>query len=136
MNIPDDRQYTAEHEWCQVEGNTATIGITDYAQEELGEVVYVNLDVDVDEEVAKGGLFGSIEANKDVADIYSPVSGKVVEVNKLLIEVISDIAYKRGKRHCVNESPYDDGWLIKVELSDESEIDDLLDAAGYENIIS
>jgi len=136
VNIPAELGYTAEHEWVRVEGNVAIIGITDFAQGELGDVIFVNIDNGVGDEVVKGEAFGSIEAVKDISDIYSPVSGKVIEVNPMLEDGISEAEYKRGRRHCVNESPYDNGWIIKVELSDESEIDDLLDAAGYENLIS
>jgi len=136
VNIPAELHYTAEHEWVRMEGNVATIGITDFAQGELGDVVFVNIDNGAGDEVVKGETFGSIEAVKDISDVYSPMSGKIIEVNPKLEEEISEEAYKQGRRHCVNESPYDNGWMIKVELSDESEIDDLLDAAGYENLIS
>ena len=136
MNIPAELHYTAEHEWVRLEGNVATIGITDYAQGELGDVIFVNIGSGVGDEVISGEAFGSIEAVKDISDIYSPVSGKVIEVNPALEDEISEAEYKRGRRHCVNESPYDDGWMIKVEMSDISEIDSLLDAAGYENVIS
>jgi glycine cleavage system H protein len=135
VNIPPELHYTAEHEWVKVEGNTATIGITDYAQGELGDVIFVNIDAGVGDDVVRGETFGSIEAVKDISDMFSPVSGKVIEVNPKLDEEISEDEYKRGRRHCVNESAYEDGWLIKVELSDESEISDMLDAAGYEESI-
>lgn len=136
MNIPTELHYTAEHEWIRVEGNVATIGITDYAQGELGDVIFVNIDNGVGDEVVKGDPFGSIEAVKDISDLYSPVTGKVVEVNPKLDDDISEDEYKRGRRHCVNESAYEDGWMIKVELSDVSELEDMLNAAGYEEVIS
>lgn len=136
MNIPAELHYTAAHEWVRVEGNVATIGITDFAQGELGDVIFVNIDSGVGDEVVRGEAFGSIEAVKDISDMYAPVSGKVIEVNPKLEEEISEDEYKRGRRHCVNESAYEDGWMIKVELSDESEVNDMLDAAGYEKEIS
>lgn len=123
MNFPEGLKYTDDHEWIKVEGNTATIGITEHAASELGDVVY--LDIEADGDVSKGDTLGTIEAVKTVADLFSPVSGKVIEIN----ESIND------NPEVVNDSPYDDGWMLKIELSDSSEIDDLLDVDKYKDII-
>ncbi len=123
MNFPEGLKYTDDHEWIKVEGNTATIGITEHAASELGDVVY--LDIEADGDVSKGDTLGTIEAVKTVADLFSPVSGKVIEIN----ESIND------NPEVVNDSPYDDGWMLKIELSDSSEINDLLDVDKYKDII-
>jgi glycine cleavage system H protein len=125
MEIPKDLLYTEEHEWISVEDNIATIGITDYAQGELGDVVFVELP-DVGDTVEQMESFGTIEAVKAVSDLFSPVTGKVAEVN----EMLSD------SPETVNTDPYGDGWMIKVELSDTSELDSLLDADTYKDKIS
>jgi glycine cleavage system H protein len=124
MNFPDNLKYTDDHEWVKVDGNTGTIGITDHAQGELGDVVYLDIDEDLSE-ITKGEVFGTIEAVKTVADLYAPVSGKVVGINTGL----------NDEPEKVNEDPYDGGWMIKVELSDESELDDLLDVNAYKEIV-
>lgn len=124
MNFPEELKYTNDHEWVKVEGNTGIIGITDHAQGELGDVVYLDIDEDL-EEISKGDVFGTIEAVKTVADLYAPVSGKVVDVNTGL----------NDEPEKVNEEPYDGGWMIKVELSDTSEIDDLLDVSAYKELV-
>lgn len=119
-NVPKELKYSEEHEWVRVDGDNATIGITDYAQGELGDVVFLELP-EPGEEFKQGDSFGSIEAVKTVADLYSPVSGAVTEVN----EALDDAPEK------VNESPYGDGWLIKLELTDPTELDGLMDAEAY-----
>jgi glycine cleavage system H protein len=124
MNFPENLKYTNDHEWVKVEGNIGIIGITDHAQGELGDVVYLDIDEDL-AEITKGEVFGTIEAVKTVADLYAPVSGKVLEINTGL----------NDEPEKVNEDPYDGGWMIKVELSDESELDDLLDVNAYKEIV-
>ncbi len=121
MNIPKELRYTEEHEWAKAEGDIATIGITDYAQGELGDVVYVELPA-VGDSFGQNDVFGSIEAVKAASDLYCPLSGKVVEVNGNL----SDIP------ETINKDPYGDGWMIKLKLADASEMENLLDAAGYQ----
>ena len=125
MNIPKDLKYTEDHEWVRLEGDHAFIGITDYAQGELGDVVYVDLPADGDE-FGKQDVFGSIEAVKAASDLYCPISGKVVEIN----EKVADVP------ETINKDPYGSGWMVKIEVSNVSELDDLLDAAGYEQFIS
>ncbi len=119
-SIPQDLKYTEEHEWVRVEGDTATIGVTDFAQGELGDVVFLELP-ETGDEFKQGDSFGSIEAVKTVADLYSPVSGTVVEINETLEDA----------PETVNDSPYEDGWLIKLKLSDPGELDALMDAEAY-----
>ena len=121
MNIPSELKYTKDHEWIKVEGNIGTIGITDYAQGELGDVVYVDINPDITE-ITAGESFGTIEAVKTVSDLYAPVSGKVIELNKKL----------NDEPQLVNSDPYAEGWIIKIELSDASQLSDLLDAASYQ----
>lgn len=120
MNLPEDLKYTKDHEWVKIEGETATVGITDFAQSELGDVVYVEVET-VDEELDKDEVFGTVEAVKTVSDLFLPVSGKVIAFN----EDLEDEPEK------VNEDPYGEGWMIKFEISDESELDQLLDADAY-----
>ena len=120
MNIPNNLKYTKEHEWIKVDGETATIGITDFAQGELGDIVYVDIDADL-EEVEKEETFGTIEAVKTVSDLYAPCSGKVIEVNPAL----------EDEPQLVNSDPYGEGWLLKVQMSDASELDDLMSADEY-----
>ncbi|EHT1784514.1 glycine cleavage system protein GcvH [Staphylococcus pseudintermedius] len=124
MAVPSGLKYSKEHEWVKVEGNTAIIGITDFAQSELGDIVFVELP-EVEDELTEGETFGSVESVKTVSELYSPVSGKVVAVNENL----------ENAPEAVNESPYEEAWMVKVELKDESELDALLDAAGYEKMI-
>lgn len=124
MNIPAALQYTKEHEWVSVEGNIGTIGITDYAQSELGDVVFVDIDP-VIAEIRKGDSVGTIEAVKTVSDIFAPFSGKVLEINPALAD----------SPETVNSDPYGAGWMLKVEISDVSELDDLLDASAYQALI-
>ena len=125
MNIPAELKYTKDHEWAKIEGDMVTIGITDYAQGELGDVVFVELPAEGDT-VEKGNSFGTIEAVKAVADLFSPVSGEVAEVNSLLEDA----------PETVNKDPYGDGWMVKIKLSDTTELDELLDAGAYEDLIS
>lgn len=120
MNIPDNLMYTKEHEWVKMDGKVATIGVTDYAQEQLGDIVYSELPAN-GEAVSKGETFGVLESVKAVSDCYSPLSGKVVEINDTLTE----------NPETVNEDPYGEGWMIKVELSDSSELEGLLDPKAY-----
>ena len=117
--------YTKEHEWVRVEGDTATVGITDFAQSELGDIVFVELP-EVGDEVTAGEPFGSVESVKTVSELYAPVSGKVVEVNDALGDSPEN----------VNTSPYGDGWMIVVEMSDPSQVDQLLTAEQYKETIS
>lgn len=122
MNFPDGLKYTDDHEWIRVEGNVGYIGVTDHAQSELGDVVYIDIEEDL-ETLEKGESFGTIEAVKTVADLYAPVDAKVLEVNTKL----NDSPEK------VNEDPYGDGWMVKVELSDPSQLDDLMDVEAYKS---
>ncbi len=124
MNIPAELKYTSDHEWIKIEGNVGTIGITDYAQGELGDIVFVDIDPDLSE-IEKGESFGTIEAVKTVSDLYAPCSGKVIEVNTGL----------EDEPQSINEDAYGKGWLIKVEISDMADIEALLDADGYKNSI-
>ena len=121
MNTPTNLKYSADHEWVKVEGNIATIGITDFAQSQLGDIVFVDIQTE-GEELEAGEVFGAIEAVKTVADGLMPVSGKVIEVNAEL----------EGAPESVNTDPYGAGWMIKVEMSNPAEYDELLDAAAYE----
>ena len=125
MNTPKDLRYTKEHEWVKVEGNTAIIGITDFAQNELGDIVFVELP-EVGDEVALEQPFGSVESVKTVSELYAPVTGTVVAVN----EELSD------SPELVNESPYESAWMIKVELSNPSEVEALLSPEAYNEVIS
>ncbi len=121
MNTPTNLKYSKDHEWVKVDGNIATIGITDFAQSQLGDIVFVDIQTE-GEELAAGEVFGAIEAVKTVADGLMPVSGKVIEVNADL----------EGAPESVNTDPYGAGWMIKVEMSNPAEYDELLDAAAYE----
>ncbi|MCH7691745.1 MAG: glycine cleavage system protein GcvH [candidate division Zixibacteria bacterium] len=125
MNVPSELKYTKEHEWVKVEGNMATIGITDFAQSELGDIVFVELP-DVGSAVVQMKSFGTIEAVKAVSDMFSPVTGKVAEVNQTL----------DSDPMIINREPYEAGWIMKVELSNASEIEQLLDDSSYKSIIA
>ena len=125
MSIPKDLRYTQEHEWVKIEGNKVRVGITDFAQHELGDIVFVELP-EVGDTVTFNEPFGSVESVKTVSELYSPVSGTVVEVN----EALSD------SPEFVNESPYENAWMIVVELSNEAEVESLLTAEAYEKLIS
>ncbi|HEX7014013.1 MAG TPA: glycine cleavage system protein GcvH [Cyclobacteriaceae bacterium] len=124
MNIPEQLRYTKDHEWIKIEGTSATIGITDFAQGELGDIVYLDITTK-DQELSQHDVFGTVEAVKTVSDLFMPVSGKVIELNPLL----EDSPEK------VNEDPYGEGWLIKVEVTNPAEIDGLLSAEAYKELI-
>lgn len=124
MNVPTNLKYSNDHEWVRVEGNTAVIGITDFAQSQLGDVVFVDVPT-LDQTLSAGDVFGSIEAVKTVSDAFTPVSGKVVEFN----ETLNDNPAQ------VNKDPYGEGWMIKVEMSNPSEVDALISAADYQKLI-
>lgn len=121
MNHPDDLRYTRTHEWVRVEGDTATVGITDFAQNELGDIVYLELP-EVGRTLQQNDVFGTVESVKAVSDLYAPVSGEVVEVNEELIESPEEI----------NQDPYVRGWMIIIRMEDPSEVEELLTAQEYE----
>jgi glycine cleavage system H protein len=124
MEFPDNLHYTKEHEWTRIEGNRAVVGITDFAQEELGDVVFVELP-EVGKVVEAAGTFGVVESVKAVSDLYAPVSGTIVEVNTVL----------EDRPELVNQSPYGDGWMITIELSNPDELHELLSAQAYQAYI-
>lgn len=124
MNIPDNLKYTKEHEWIKVDGDIATIGITDYAQNELGDIVFIEIETE-GETLEREETFGSIEAVKTVSDLFMPLGGEVLEFNSALEQT----------PETVNRDPYGDGWIIKVKIADKGEIKDLLDAEAYKNLI-
>lgn len=125
MNVPDDLRYTSDHEWVRVESNRARIGITDYAQDALGDVVFVQVPT-VGTEVESGAAFSEVESTKSVSDVYAPIGGVVVEVNSALADA----------PEVLNEDPYGQGWLCVIEVKDPAQLDELLDAAGYRALIS
>lgn len=128
MNFPDNLRYTHEHEWVRLDGNIATIGITDFAQSELGEIVYVEVDT-VGETLQKDDVFGTVEAVKTTSDLFMPLSGKIIAFNAAIDE-------KEGDNPAlINEDPYTEGWLVQVELSDPSEWDGLLTSDAYKDIV-
>lgn len=124
MNLPENLKFTKDHEWVLIEGNTATIGITDFAQGELGEIVYVEIETE-GETLEREEVFGTIEAVKTVSDLFMPLSGEITEFNSKLEE----------NPEAVNENPYEDGWMIKMTISNENEIADLLDAEAYKALV-
>jgi len=124
MNVPANLKYTKDHEWCKIEGNVATIGITDFAQGELGDIVYVEIETEGDD-LEKEAIFGTVEAVKTVSDLFMPLSGKVIEVNGDL----------ESAPESVNQNPYEAGWMIKVEMSNPDEVSELLSADDYKAII-
>ena len=124
MNTPSELKYTKDHEWVKLEGNVATVGITDFAQSELGDIVFVDVDT-VDDDLHAGEVFGSVEAVKTVSDLYLPVSGKVIEFNEEL----------EGEPELVNKDPYGKGWIVKVELSEGADQSELLTAVQYQELI-
>ncbi|MCZ2101589.1 MAG: glycine cleavage system protein GcvH [Chitinophagales bacterium] len=128
MNIPENLRYSKEHEWVRVEGDHAYIGITDFAQSELGELVYIEIDT-VGQVVDKDEIFGTVEAVKTTSELFMPITGEVIEFNPLLDEADGD------NPGLINEDPYGDGWIIKVKISDMSQLDELLDAAAYGDLI-
>ncbi len=125
MNIPDSLKYTKDHEWLKVDGDTALIGITDFAQGELGDIVFIEIETE-GEQLSKHDVFGTIEAVKTVSDMYMPVSGEVLEVNPKIMDT----------PEVVNKDPYGEGWLIKVKIEDASEIDALMDATAYKSHVN
>ena len=124
MNFPANLRYTKDHEWVRLEGKVATIGITDFAQRELGDIVYVEVDT-VGKELEAGAVFGTVEAVKTVSDLFLPVSGTITELNALLA----------GKPEAVNNDPYGECWMVKMTVENSADVEALLDAAGYEAIV-
>lgn len=124
MNIPSELKYTKDHEWIKIDGETAIVGITDFAQGELGDIVYVDVDT-LDDTVEKDEVFGSVEAVKTVSDLFMPLTGEVVEFNEAL----------EDEPELVNSDPYGQGWMIKVAIADSSQVADLLDADAYKDLI-
>lgn len=124
MNFPENLKYTKEHEWVAIDGDVATIGVTEFAQGELGDIVFVEIETE-GETLGKDEVFGTIEAVKTVSDLYMPLSGEIIEVNADLEDAPES----------VNESPYENGWMVKIRMSDASEADDLMDAAAYREMI-
>ncbi len=125
MNIPDNLKYTPDHEWISIEGDIATIGITEFAQSELGDIVFIDVDT-LDETLDKEEVFGTIEAVKTVSDMMLPVSGEIVEFNEILEDA----------PEVINKDPYGEGWIVKVKCTNLDEIADLLDAAAYKELVS
>ena len=124
MNIPANLKYTKEHEWIRVEGDVAYVGITDYAQSELGEIVFVDVD-SIGETIEQGAVFGSVEAVKTVSDLNMPATGEVLEFNENL----------NDQPELVNNDPYGEGWMVKITVANPAELDNLLDAEGYKAIL-
>lgn len=124
MNVPLELKYTKDHEWVRIDGDTATIGITDFAQNELGDIVYVDVDT-LDETVGKDEVFGSVEAVKTVSDLFMPLTGEVTEFNETL----------EDEPELVNTDAYESGWMIKIKIQDANQIEDLLDAEAYKKLI-
>ncbi len=124
MDIKENLKYTKDHEWIKLDGNIATVGITDFAQSELGDIVYVEVDT-LDETLDKDDVFGTVEAVKTVSDLFLPMSGKIIEFN----ENLSDLP------ESINDSPYEEGWIVKVEVSNVDEISELLDNNQYKDLI-
>ena len=123
MNFPDDLKYTKEHEWCRIQGNRAVVGITDHAQDQLGDIVYVDLP-EIGATIEVGSVVGELESTKSVSDVYSPVSGEVIAVNPEL----------EGSEELINSDPYGEGWLFKVRVSDADPTESLLSAEQYTSI--
>lgn len=124
MNVPENLKYTKDHEWIKIEGDTGTIGITDFAQGELGDIVFIEVET-VGEELDVEEAFGTIEAVKTVSDLFMPVSGKVLEFNEAL----------ENNPEIVNQDPYGEGWIVKIELTKKEELEELLDDNGYKELI-
>ncbi|CAI8310809.1 MAG: glycine cleavage system protein GcvH [Candidatus Marisimplicoccus sp.] len=124
MNIPEELKYTEEHEWVKIEDNIATVGITDFAQGELGDIVYIEIDT-LDNDIDSNQVFGTVEAVKTVSDLFMPMAGKVIELNTNL----------EDKPELVNEDPYGDGWIIKIDISKATEMDSLLSSEDYKKLI-
>jgi glycine cleavage system H protein len=124
MNFPESLRYTKDHEWIRLEGDVATIGITDFAQRELGDIVYVEVET-VGQELNSGDVFGTVEAVKTVSDLYLPVTGSITEVNSKL----------NSNPELVNNDPYGEGWMVKMKVSNAGDMDGLLDAAAYQSLV-
>jgi len=124
MNFPSELKYTKDHEWVKVNGNEATIGITDFAQRELGDIVYIDINT-IGDEISKDEVFGTVEAVKTVSDLYMPVTATVLEVNAAL----------NDNPELVNSDPYGEGWMVKATISDTAQLDGLLDAAAYQALV-
>jgi glycine cleavage system H protein len=124
MEVKENLSYTNDHEWIKIEGNIASVGITDFAQSELGDIVFIEVET-IGENLNKNEVFGTVEAVKTVSDLFLPVSGKVLEFNNAL----------EDNPELVNDSPYDDGWIVKIEISNIDEISDLLDSEAYKSLI-
>ncbi|MCH1480234.1 MAG: glycine cleavage system protein GcvH [Crocinitomicaceae bacterium] len=124
MNIPKDLKYTKDHEWVRIDGDTATVGVTDFAQGELGDIVFVEIET-VDESLDMEEVFGSVEAVKTVSDLFMPISGEIIEFNEAL----------ETDPELVNSDPYGEGWMIKIKIADKSELNDLLTEEAYSNLI-
>ncbi len=124
MNIPQALKYTEDHEWIKIDGDIATVGITDFAQNELGDIVYVEIETE-GEEIDKGEVFGTVEAVKTVSDLFMPISGEVVEVNEEL----------EASPEIVNEDPYEKGWMIKIKINNTDELDELLSSEQYTEVV-
>lgn len=124
MKIPEDLKYTKDHEWIKIEGNVATVGVTDFAQSELGDIVFVEIET-LDEELEGEEVFGSVEAVKTVSDLFMPLGGTVIEINENI----------ESSPELVNSDPYGDGWMIKIEINDPAEIENLLSSEAYSNLI-
>lgn len=125
MKVLEGLKYTKDHEYVKLEGGVGIIGITDYAQNELGDIIYVDVTVSVGDEVKQGDVLGSIEAVKTVAEVYSPISGKVVEINPAV----------KDNAAILNQDPYGEGWILKIEPSNQEELDNLLDSEAYSKLI-
>jgi glycine cleavage system H protein len=124
MNFPPNLRYTKDHEWIKLEGNTATIGITDFAQRELGDIVYIEVDT-IGKELQAGAVFGTVEAVKTVSDLFLPVDGTIIELNPAL----------QGSPESVNSDPYGEGWMVKMTVKNTADVEALLDAAAYEGVV-
>ena len=124
MNIPEELKYTEEHEWIRLEGNIATVGITDFAQSELGDIVYIEVDT-LDSEINSNDVFGTVEAVKTVSDLFMPVTGKIIEVNSSLEDA----------PEVVNDDPYGQGWIIKIEVTNPTDVETLMSSDNYRNLI-
>ncbi|NQX81255.1 MAG: glycine cleavage system protein GcvH [Flavobacteriaceae bacterium] len=125
MNIPEELKYTKDHEWIKIDGDIATVGITDFAQGELGDIVYVDVDT-LDETIERDEVFGSVEAVKTVSDLFMPLSGEVIEFNESL----------EDSPESVNKDAYGEGWMVKMKISEPEQVNDLLDAATYKGLIA
>ena len=124
MNIPEELKYTEEHEWVRIEDNIAVVGITDFAQGELGDIVYLEIDT-LDSQIDSNQVFGTVEAVKTVSDLFMPIAGRVIEVNSSL----------EDEPELVNDDPYGEGWIIKIDISEQTQIDSLLSPSDYKNLI-